>query len=57
MPQLGPITIWVISTTRTPDSGRLGVLMGVSRYASQRRLGSDIRLPSYLLNIILASDD
>jgi hypothetical protein len=30
MPQVGPITMWVISTTRTPVSGRFGVVMGVS---------------------------
>jgi hypothetical protein len=27
MPQVGPITMWVISTTRTPDSGRFCVLI------------------------------
>ena len=35
MPQVGPITMWVISTTRTPVSGRFGVVMGVS-VASER---------------------
>jgi hypothetical protein len=30
MPQLGPITMWVISTTRTPVSGKSCVVIGVS---------------------------
>jgi hypothetical protein len=35
MPQVGPITMWVISMTRTPVNGRSGVLIGVSQGVPQ----------------------
>jgi hypothetical protein len=39
MPQVGPITMWVISTTLTPSSGKSVPVIVFSRCASVARLG------------------
>jgi hypothetical protein len=43
---VGPITMWVISTTRTPVNGRPCVLNGVSRGSLKLGFVGQISLPS-----------